>query len=507
MKILKSNQISTTDLALASKQLWSILQPAISYLTDSEQKIVELAFTQMVVAHGEDRRKSGEFYIIHPVAACLILTDIELDSDTLAACLMHDVPEDTDVSLKDLAKDFSSEVVFLVEGVTKLSAIKYKGEDRYAENLRKMFVAMSQDVRVVFIKLADRLHNLKTLKHVSPEKRHRIALESLEIYAPIAERLGINYFRGEIEDAAFQFVYPEEYKNLLLKTDIEIERRNKILLKIEKYTKKLLESEKMKYISLSGRSKRYYSIYKKLQAKNKSLEELHDLVALRIIVKTESDCYQTLSLLQQHFKVIEARFKDYIARPKANGYKSLHLSVIDEQSNMPFEFQIRTQEMHDFAEYGIASHWAYKNQLLSKADKMALMKPESFQWLNELIEIGKEKWTEEEYLHHVKLDVFSDRIFVLTPKNDPIDLPIGATALDFAYRIHQEVGDHAQMAKVNGEIAKLSCELKSGDVVEIILGKNQKPKQEWLEWVNTGLSKKHIRSSIRKNLKTDLLSS
>jgi len=498
MKILNTATISTDNLAIASKQLWNNLQPAINYLSPEEQDLVELAFTQMIVAHGEDRRKSGEFYVIHPVAACLILTQLELDADTLCACLMHDVPEDTHVSLKDLTRDFPPEVVFLVEGVTKLSAIKYKGEDRYAENLRRMFVAMSQDVRVVFIKLADRLHNLKTLKHVKPEKRHRIALESLEIYVPIAERLGMNFFKGEIEDASFPFVYPEEYKRLLLETDIEIERRNKILQKIKRKTKKLLNTQSAPYVSLSGRSKRYYSIYKKLHTQHKTMEEIYDLVALRVITTTESECYHILSLLQQNFEVVEGRFKDYIARPKANRYQSLHVTVIDEMSGLPFEFQIRTQAMHDFAEYGVASHWAYKNQSLSQADKMSLISPESFQWLNELIELGNEKWTEEEYLKHVKLDIFNDRIFVLTPHNDPINLPIGATALDFAYRIHQEVGDTAQMAKVNNEIARLSDELHSGDVVEIATNKNQKPKKEWLEWVKTGMAKKHIRSRIRK---------
>lgn len=501
MKILNTTGISATDLGVASKQLWSELEVAIRYLSTTDQKLVELAFTQMVVAHGEDRRKSGEFYIIHPVAACLILTYLQLDADTLCACLLHDVPEDTAVTLKDLSKDFSAEIVFLVEGVTKLSSIKYKGEDRYAENLRRMFIAMSQDLRVVFIKLADRLHNLRTLKHVKPEKRYRIALESLDIYAPIAERLGINFFKGEIEDAAFQFVYPEEYKALLLKTDIEIERRNKILEKIHKQTSKILDASEVPYLKLSGRSKRYYSIFKKLSEKGKTIEDLHDLVALRVITATEENCYAILSVLQQHFKVVEGRFKDYIARPKSNGYQSLHLSVIDERSGLPFEFQIRTQKMHEYAEYGVAAHWAYKNQSLSQADKMALIKSESFQWLNELIELGEEKWTEEEYLEHVKLDIFNDRIFVLTPKNDPIDLPIGGTALDFAYRIHQEIGETAKMAKVNGEIAKLSDTLNNGDVVEIITGKGQKPKKEWLEWVHTGMAKKHIRATIRKENK------
>lgn len=500
---LNSQQIISTDnLDLAAKQLWDILEPKISYLNPKDKEVVEMAFTQMVLAHGETRRKSGEFYIIHPVFACLTLAEMFLDKDTLAACLMHDVPEDTSVTLKDLAKDFSSEIVFLVEGVTKLSSVKYKGEDRYAENLRRMFVAMSKDLRVIFIKLADRLHNLKTLEFVKPEKRQRIALESIEIYAHLAERLGISYFRGEIEDTAFPYLYPEEYQKFLNDPDLNIQKREKELLKMIEKTKTILQEEKIDYKRITGRAKRYYSLYKKLLEKNKTLEDIYDLVALRLIVEDIPACYHVLSILHRRFEPLEGRIKDYIQRPKENGYQSLHTTVKDKETGIILEFQIRTQEMHDYAEFGVASHWSYKEKnKINKKNLAQIVNPETYKWLSELIELGKQDWSEQEYLQHVKLNLFQDRIFVMTPQNDPISLPVGATALDFAYKIHREVGEHALMAKVNGEIVKLSDTLRNGDVVEIITSKNQKPKADWLKWIITSQARNQIKIFLRKEKK------
>ncbi len=491
------NNIDRDNLENASSQLWSILQPKIQYLSVEDQNIVELAFTQMVLAHGEMRRKSGEFYIIHPVAACLTLCDIKLDKDTLAACLLHDVPEDTDVTLKDLSKDFSSEIVFLVEGITKLSVIKYKGEDRYAENLRRMFVAMSKDLRVIFIKLADRLHNLKTLKYVQPDKQYRIAMESLDIYAPIAEKLGINYFRGEIEDAAFPYVYPEEYKQILSISDLEIKKRTKLVDRIVKKTEKTLHEEQIPFLKIIGRPKKYFSIFKKVNFKGRSIDQVYDLVALRIVTDSVDSCYQILSVLHKHFEPVENRVKDYIARPKPNGYQSIHTVVRDPQLNLTFEFQIRTEEMHDYAEYGVAAHWAYKED--KKRDKEQFLDKENLKWISELVDLGKEKMSEDEYLKHVKLDLFNDRIFVLTPKNDVINLPKGGTPLDFAFKIHEEIGLHATMAKVNGEIVKLNQELPTGAVVEILTDKRKKPNQDWLQWVKTHTAIKHIRSALKRD--------
>lgn len=493
---LSINNIDRDNLELASSQLLSLLNQEIQYLSVKDQEIVDLAFTEMVLAHGEMRRKSGEYYIIHPVAACITLAKIKLDKDTLAACLLHDVPEDTQVTLKDLSKDFSSEIVFLVEGITKLSVIKYKGEDRYAENLRRMFVAMSKDLRVIFIKLADRLHNLKTLKHVQPEKQKRIALESLEIYAPIAEKLGINFFRGEIEDAAFPYVYPDEYKQILSISDLEIRKRQKQSEKILKKTEKILRANNMPYIKIMGRPKKYFSVFKKLNFKGRSIDQVYDLVALRIVTESVDQCYQILALLHNNYEPVEKRVKDYIARPKVNGYQSIHTVVKDPQLNMTFEFQIRTEEMHDYAEYGVASHWSYKDG--GKHGQDQFLDKENLKWISELVDLGKEKMSEEDYLKHVKLDLFNDRIFVMTPKNDVINLPKGATALDFAFKIHEQVGLHAAMAKVDGEVVKLNHQLPTGSVVEIITDKRKKPNTDWLKWVQTHTAIKQIKSAVKK---------
>ena len=493
-----NSPVSTTDYQQASRTLWQQLNPHLSYLSQKDKDMVELAFDQMCIAHEGDRRKSGEFYIIHPVEACINLTELKMDAVTLAATLMHDVPEDTSTSLSDLAKEFPPEVVFLVEGVTKLSKVKYQGEDRYAENLRKMFVAMSQDLRVVFIKLADRLHNLQTLDHVKPEKQHRIALESLEIYAPIAERLGISKLQNAIEDASFPYVYPDVYKQFIQQSDVEIKRREKNVNKILKKIKKLLEENNIKAEKVVGRAKKYYSLYKKLKNKQKTLKDIHDLIAVRVITDNVADCYFVLSLLQEHFTILPERTKDYIANPKPNGYQSLHLVAIEDGVGTPFEFQIRTKEMHEFAEYGVAAHFAYKAKQGSTKDVSQFLSGENLKWMKELISLGKEKLSSEEYLQKLKLDIFQDRIFVLTPKNDAIDLPKGSTPLDFAYRIHEEVGNHATMAKINGQIAKLSTELSNGDILEIITDKRQSPSPRWLEWVKTRSARHHIKSTLKK---------
>jgi GTP diphosphokinase / guanosine-3',5'-bis(diphosphate) 3'-diphosphatase len=491
----------------SAKQLWQDLLPHIAYLSKSDSEVVELAFLQMVEAHKGFMRKSGEYYIVHPVAATTTLADIGLDVDTLAACLLHDVPEDTHVTLEDLQKHFNADVVFLVFGITKLGKIKYQGIDRYAENLRKMFIAMSKDIRVVFIKLADRLHNLQTLASLPPEKAHRIALESLEIYAPIAERLGINYLKEAIEDAAFPFAYPAEYTQLHELSDIEISMRTKQveLLKTELSTalEHMVNNGDIQPVLLKGRAKKYYSLFKKFTNKSYDLENVYDLVALRVVCKDIDDCYKVLSTVHTLFEPMQGRLKDYILQPKPNGYQSLHTSVRDSKSGVIFEVQIRTKEMHEFAEYGVASHWSYKaaggNHSTGKVQKASqFLDTSSLKWVRELIELGKEEISHEEYLRHVKLDVFQDRIFVMTPKGDVIDLPSGATALDFAYRIHEQIGAHAVMAKANETTIKLSDELKNGDTVTILTDKKQNPKIDWLQWVRTGQAAKHIRMRLRK---------
>ena len=489
------HNISRDNLEIASKQLWDFLKPYLSYLNSADLEQVEIAFMQMVDAHQEQRRKSGEYYIIHPVSACITLADMKLDRDTLIAVLLHDVPEDTEVSLRQLEKIFSREVIFLISGVTKLSSIKYQGEDRYAENLRRMFVAMSRDIRVIFIKLADRLHNLETLDALPPEKARRIALESLEIYAPIAERLGMGKFQDRLENLSFPYAYAQEYKALVEEVAQEYDIRQNVLEHIQKNIEYIFNEEDIKNIIIYGRAKKYYSLYKKLGA-GKTVDEVYDLIALRIITKDLATCYQVFSLIQSHFEPLANRVKDYIANPKDNGYQSIHTTVRDIETNTVFEVQIRTEEMHEYCEYGVASHWSYKQK--SDIDTHSFIDTDRFKWIQDLVNLGKEPLSEEEYLQYVKLDLFQDQIFVMTPKGDAIRLLEGATALDFAFRIHQDIGKHASLAKVNGSPVKLSENLKNGDLVEIITDKKQKPHRDWLNMVKTPSAARTIRNNLRK---------
>ncbi len=494
------NHFHQDNLDQCAQELWGFLLPKLGHLTESERGMLELAFDQMVIAHDQAKRASGQFYIVHPTRVCATLAEVGLDAHTLAAALLHDVPEDTTTTLKELLKDFGPEIVFLVEGVTKLSSIKYKGLERYAENLRKMFIAISRDLRIVFIKLADRLDNLRTLKYLEPRKQQRIALESLEIYAPIAERLGISHFRGEIEDAAFPYVHPEEYKKFIHTSKLEIQKRIKVTEKIAKKTRHVLDESNIPYLNVIGRAKKYYSIFKKMQRKGK-LDDIYDLIALRVITDSVEHCYEILSLLHNHFEPIPKRVKDYINLPKPNGYRSIHTTVRDPQSGQIFEFQIRTQLMHEYAEYGMAVHWTHKDK--SELGEYAVIPPERLKWIDELIVLGQEKMTEKEYLKNVKLDLFQDRIFVLTPKGDAIDLPRESTALDFAFKIHADIAFHASMAKVNGLPAKLSAPLQNGDTVEIIKDKKQTPKRDWLGWVKTRNAYRHIRTELKKRDKRE----
>lgn len=490
---MKTIGIDTNNLDTATDQLWNILLLHLGHISKDDLEIIELAFITMVDSHKDQRRKSGEFYIIHPVEACIILCKIGLDKDTLAACLLHDVPEDTATTLKDLSKIFSSEIVFLVEGVTKLSKVRYYGSEEYIDNLQRMLMAMSKDLRVIIIKLADRLHNLRTLEHVKPEKQRRIALESVEIYAPIAERLGINYLRGEIEDAAFPFLYPEEYQKYISESDLEIQSRSNGLSIVEKKTKNIFKDEGIIDYKLQGRAKKYYSIYKKIHERNKDYKDIYDLIALRVVTVDIESCYSVLAALHRYFNPLVGRLKDYIKTPKANGYQSIHTTVEDEETGFIFEFQIRTNEMNTFAEYGVAAHWAYKNK-----GKQDFLHMANFDWLENALKLGTEGWSEEEYMRYMKLDLFQDRIFVMTPRNDPINLPEGATCLDFAFKIHDQVGAKAIMAKVNGKTTNLDSTLRNGDIVQIITHKNQKPTRNWLQMVKTVNAARHIRQILRK---------
>lgn len=496
--MIDESSVSQSNLQEAAESLWNLLIPHITYLSDADKELVQLAFWQMVEAHGEQRRKSGEFYIIHPVAACINLTRLKLDASTLAAGLLHDVPEDTHVTLDEITQNFGTEIAFLVSGITKLGKVKYQGEERYAENLRRMFVAMSKDVRVIYIKLADRLHNLQTLDHVRVDKQRRIALESLEIYAAIAERLGIGFFKGEIEDLAFKYILPQEYEDLQSSSHLKIEERTRIGDDIINSVTSILSHKNIHNIKVYGRAKRYYSIYRKLKDKDISITNMYDLFAIRIITRSVDQCYEVLSELQQEFEFLDYRLKDYIAVPKANGYQSIHAVMIDPKSGMDFEIQIRTEEMHEFAEYGVAAHFSYKQHMRGEK-RLDFVTGDNLKWLQEIVELGNDTIDKDEYIRRVKLDLFNDRIFVLTPLGDVIELPMDATPIDFAFHIHNDVGIHASMALVNGHPHKLSQPLRSGDVVEIITDKKQQPKPDWLNWVVSRQARHGIKSALSRN--------
>ncbi len=461
---------------------------------DADTTMVELAYEVAEKAHKGQQRMSGEEYIQHPLETAYKLAVMDIDIPTVIAGILHDVPEETYITLDDIKKDFGSEVANLVAGITKLGKIKYRGMERYAENLRKMFVAIAQDVRVVFIKFADRIHNLKTLYALRPVKQQRIAKESLEIYAPIASRLGMNELQGEIEDLAFPFVYPEEYKWIveLSKKKYEI-RYRETEKEIKKIRKKLAEQNYLP-LKIYGRAKRYYSLYRKILRKDMDIDRIYDLVALRIIVKDTEECYRVLGILHALYKPMTGRVKDYIAQPKPNGYRSLHTTVYSD--NRIIEFQIRTKEMEEEAEWGVAAHWAFKG--VGKKKVKIQVDPEKLKWIKMLLEQGNRNYNPEEYLNNLKMDFFKNRIFVFTPKGDVIDLPEGAIVVDFAYHIHTFIGDHATSAKVNGKMAPLTATLKSGDMVEIITDKKRsKPSEDWIDKVQTNLAKDKIKQSLK----------
>jgi len=457
--------------------------------------MVKLAYEMAERAHRGQKRANGDDYIQHPLETAFKLAQMNIDITTVIAGLLHDVPEETDYTIEDVKKDFGKEVANLVNGITKLGTIKYRGLERYAENLRKMFVAMAEDVRVVFIKFADRIHNLKTLNALRPVKQQRIAKESLEIYAPIANRLGMSELQRELEDLAFPYVYPEEYKWVLKISKTKYETRRREAEKVIKAMRVELVKNGLQPLDIYGRAKHYYSLYKKLLRRDMDIDRIYDLVAVRIIVESTDDCYRALGIIHSTTKPVAGRIKDYISQPKPNGYKSLHTTVYCD--NKIVEFQIRTKEMNEEAEWGIAAHWSFK-EWGSKKSKLPI-DPKKLQWIKTLIERGNKEYEAEEYLDKLKIDFFKNRIFVFTPKGDVIDLPEGATPIDFAYHIHTFVGDHAAGSKINGKMTNLATPLQSGDMVEILVDKKRsKPSEEWLKSVQTHLAKEKIRLSLKR---------
>lgn len=468
--------------------------------TDIDLDLVRLAYEFAEEAHRGQTRKSGEPYINHSLETAITLARMGLDQDTIIAGLLHDVPEDTNITLVEVEKNFGAEVAKLVLGITKLGKIKYRGIERYAENLRRMFVSMAQDIRIVLIKMADRLHNLKTLASLPPEKKQRIARESLEIYAPIANRLGMGFIKGELEDLAFPYVYPAEYdwmkKEILPKIELKVEYVQKVI----ELLKKEIGQRRIKTISIHGRPKRLYSLFRKLNRPeyNHDVAKIYDLVAIRIIVSNVGDCYNVLGIIHQLWKPMPGRIKDYIAQPKPNGYQSLHTTVFCQDSKI-VEFQIRTKEMHEQAEYGIAAYWHYKesDKKSHRIGTKGYTLPKKLKWVEELVKWQREIQENNEYLKELTVDVFHNRIFVLTPKGDVIDLPEEATPVDFAYHVHSFIGDHCVGAKINDQMASLDSILKNGDVVEIITNKNRpSPGRDWLNFVKTSAAKSKIRAKL-----------
>lgn len=459
---------------------------------DVDTEILRLAYEFAAEAHQGQVRKSGELYIVHPLHVAYLLAEIKADLATVTAGILHDVPEDTNRTLEDLKKNFGPEVANLVRGITKLGKIKYRGLERYRENLKKMFLAMAVDIRVIFIKFCDRLHNMRTLDYLPEEKQQRIAKETLEIYAPIAGILGIWRLKWQLEDLCFKYLYPEEFHKLEYEYEVEKKaERNNFFNRIKKELTPQLKEEKIAN-EIEVRFKHLYSIYQKMKTKSREFSEIYDVFALRVIVNDVNDCYKVLGIIHTIWKPKPNRFKDYIAVPKPNGYRSLHTTVFGPDGR-PVEFQIRTREMHEESIYGLAAHWHYKAQRQENTNKQPT-------WIKEIIDIQKEFSDTNDFVHKIQLDVFHDRIFVFSPKGDAIELPDGATPIDYAYAIHTKIGNSAAQAVINEKIGKLDQELKNGDVVEIITEKNKVyPSKDWLKFVKTKKAREAIKQDAKKS--------
>lgn len=463
--------------------------------------LVARAYAFSKAAHADQKRKNGEPYFSHCLAASESIAEWGLDEPTIAAALLHDVVEDTDRTLDEVKEKFGEEVAFLVDGVTKIGKVRYRGIEAKVENLRKFILYLSQDIRVILVKLADRLHNMKTLYAVQPIKQKRIALETMEIYAPLAYRLGMQKLSGELEDLAFPYLYPQEHKWLIENVKDRFEQREKYAQRVTPIIESELRKNKIKFILVDSRAKRYTSLYKKLLRYDMNIESIYDLAAMRIIVPSVEDCYAALGIIHKMWPPVPHRFKDYIALPKSNGYRSLHTTVFGAENKIT-EMQIKTEQMHAEAENGIAAHFAYQQGKTTKAyleRNASIADLKELAWIKQLRGWQQNFTNPEEFVQSLKIDFFQDRILTLTPKGEVIDLPLGSTPIDFAYQIHTEVGDHCAGVKVNGKISTLDCKLKSGDIVEIIIQKNKRPSESWLEFAHTGSARNHIKAGLRHN--------
>jgi GTP diphosphokinase / guanosine-3',5'-bis(diphosphate) 3'-diphosphatase len=464
------------------------------------ESVIQQAYRLAEEAHRDAKREDGRPYISHCLKVAETVAGWGLDEASVAAALLHDIVEDTDYTVDYLKKHFGPEISFLVDGLTKLSTLQYPNkEEQKVESLRKFIISFTKDLRVVIIKLADRLHNMETLSSLPPERQKKLSWETAEIYAPLAYRLGMQKLSGELEDLAFPYLYPDEYQWLIKEIESAYDERQSYAQKLVPIVTEKLAAGKIKPFRIDARAKRYSSLYKKLMRYDMDIDNIHDLVALRIVVDTVEECYMALGIIHQNWQPLQGKVKDYIARPKLNGYRSIHTTVFCVDNKIT-EFQIRTREMHEEAEMGIAAHWAYQQIKSSKQTYQnwgGITEKKELAWVEQLRNWQNDFTDHKEFIEAVKTDLFKDRIFAMTPQNDIIDLPAGATPVDFAYRIHSDVGDQCVGAKVNGKITPLDYELKNGDIVEIVTQKGKKPSEDWLRFIKTNLALKHVKSKLR----------
>ena len=478
----------------------AILEAVKTYQPNADAALIQRAYELADAAHKGQKRVSGEDYIIHPLAVAKILTDLQIDDITISAAILHDVVEDTTHTLEEMRELFGDEVAMLIDGVTKLGKIQYKSkEEQQLESYRKMFLAMAKDIRVIMIKLADRLHNMRTLKYMREDKQKRIARETIEIYAPLANRLGISNVKWELEDLCLRYLDPKAYYALVESVKQKRQERQAFIDEAHEQIVEKLEEAHMT-AEIQGRAKHFYSIYKKMKRDQKDISEIYDLSALRVLVDSVKDCYGVLGIIHAMWKPLPGRFKDYIAMPKSNGYQSLHTTVICR--GYPLEIQIRTFAMHKVSEYGVAAHWKYKEA--GKSVGATHEYDQKMSWRRQMVSLQHELDDPREYFEALKVDVFSDEVFVFTPKGDVVDLPKGSIPIDFAYRIHTEVGHHCVGAKVNGKIVPLEYKLKNGDIVSIITNKsNNGPSRDWLNIVASSETRTKIRAWFKKQRKEE----
>ena len=469
--------------------LTEVLEP---YADKLDLDLIERAWQMSARAHRGQKRWSGDEAVSHGVAVARILVESHLDSQSIASGLLHDVVEDTDVSIADIEKEFGAEVAGIVDGLTKIASLTFRSAaEEQVENYRKLLVSVAKDARVVIIKLADRLHNMRTLEHLPPEKQRRIATETREIYAPLAHRFGMGNVRAELEDAAFKFLEPDDYKVLSRKVAARRSEREDLVDKMRGPLKDALARAGIADVDVTGRPKHLYSIHRKMVSRQQVYEQIYDLMAIRVLVNSVQDCYHALGIIHAHWTPLQERIKDYIAQPKSNGYQSLHTTVFGPGGHL-YEIQIRTREMHHTAEYGIAAHWLYKEG-----------KPQGdldrhLTWFRQLLDRQQEAQSPEDFLEFLRIDLYADEIFIFTPGGDVKQLPKGATPIDFAFAVHTEVGQHCQGAKVNGRIAPLHRQLKNGDTVEILTSQIARPSRDWLAHVRTGRARQKIRQWIKQ---------